>query len=397
MTGALEGIRVLDFSRVVAGPTATLFLAEMGAEIIKVEMRETGDSVRQIPPFTDAGEGLIYTILNRGKKSITLDPRTEEGRKIAYELLAKSDIVIENYAPGVMKKLGMDYEAFSKVKPDIIFASISGFGQTGPYASKISFDIVAQAMSGLMSLTGYPENPPTKCGPSIGDQAAGMFATIGILAALQYKNKTGEGQYLDISLRDSLFFISAIEFLPIYLDKKELPKRMGNMHELLVPWDLFKTKDGHIIIGCVNNGHWMSLAKVIGREDMAPDAEACTLVNRLKNRDAINAAVAKWAASLTTAEAEAKMDEAGLACSPVLNMAQLVEDPQIKEREMIIEIDQKLSGKMTALGTLFKMSKTPGDPYKPTSFLGENNAEVYGELLGYSDEKIRELMDKQVI
>lgn len=397
MVGALAGLVVLDFTRVIAGPICTLYLAELGAEVIKVEMRGTGDSVRQIPPFTEGGEGHIYTVVNRGKKSITLDPRTEEGRRLALELIAKADVVIENFAPGVMKQMGLDYAAAVEAKPDIIYASISGFGQTGPYSSRVSFDITAQAMGGLMSLTGFPENPPTKCGPSIGDQAGGLYCTIGILAALQHRNATGRGQSLDISLQDCIFMISGIEFFPIYLDNKVLPRRMGNEHEMLSPWDLFKTKDGYVVIGCVNNGHWLKLAKVIGREDMVPSMEHTTLVYRLQKRDEIHKVVAEWASGFTTAEVEEILNKAGLASSPVLDMAQLMDDPHINSREMIVEVDQTISGKTKVLGSVFKMSETPGNPYSPTAFLGEHNAEIYGKLLGYSDEKIEELMDRNVI
>ncbi|MGV8058324.1 MAG: CaiB/BaiF CoA transferase family protein [Smithellaceae bacterium] len=397
MAGALSNLVVLDFGRIVAGPTCTLYMAELGAEVIKVEMRENGDSVRQIPPFTAGGEAHIFTVLNRGKKSVTLDPRTEEGRKLALELMAKADIVVENFAAGVMKEMGLDYDSAIKVKPDIIYASISGFGQTGPYSHRISFDIVAQAMGGIMSLTGFPDNPPTKCGPSIGDQSGALYGLIGILAALNYRNTTGQGQYIDISLQDCMFMISGIEFLPIYLNKKVLPRRMGNMHEVLVPWDLFKAKDGHIIIGCVNNGQWQKLAELIGRADMVPTPETTTLVYRIAHRDEINKAVSEWTAGLKTTEVQSKLDEAGLACSPVLDMSQLVDDPQIKSREMIVEVDQTISGKTTVLGSVFKMSKTPGNPLKPAPFLGEHNTAIYGELLGYSEEKIKELMDKKVI
>ncbi|MGV8058024.1 MAG: CaiB/BaiF CoA transferase family protein [Smithellaceae bacterium] len=397
MVGALSGLVVLDFSRVVAGPVCTLLMADLGAEVIKVEMRNTGDSVRQIPPFTVGGEGHIYTGLNRGKKSITLDTTTAEGRKLALELIAKSDIIVENFAPGVMKQLGLDYESAIKVKPDIIFASVTGFGQTGPDASNPAFDIIAQASSGLMSLTGFPENPPTKCGPSIGDQSGGLFGLIGILAALHHRNKTGEGQYIDISMQDCLFLISALEFLPVYLNTNELPKRLGNQHQLLVPWDLYKTSDGHVIIGIVNNGQWQKLAELIGRADMVPTPESTTLVYRLQHKEETHNAVAEWVSRHTTAEVERILNPAGVAAASVKSMADLVADPHMKEREMLVEIDQTLSGKVKTFGSVFKMSKTPGNPYQSCDFLGEHNTEIYGEFLGYSDAQVREWMDKKVI
>ncbi|MGV8057841.1 MAG: CaiB/BaiF CoA transferase family protein [Smithellaceae bacterium] len=397
MAGALSDLVILDFTRVVAGPTCTMYLAELGAEVIKVEMRENGDSVRQIPPFTEGGEAHIFALLNRGKKSITLDVTKEEGRKIALELMAKADIVVENFSPGTLEKLGLGYDSAVKVKPDIIFAAISGFGQTGPYAERVSFDIVAQAMGGLMSTTGFPDAPPTKVGAAIGDQGGAFYCLAGILAALHYRNKTGQGQYIDISLQDAVFMMTGIESLPYYMNKKILPKRWGNAHEVLIPWNLYKTKDGHIIIGCVNNGQWQRLAELIGRADMVPTAETTTLVYRNQHRDEIDKAVTAWTSKFTTAEAEKMLHEANLAASPVLDLAQCVADPQLKSRDMIVEIDQTISGKIPVTGTVFKMSKTPGNPLKPADFLGEHNTAIYGELLGYSEEKIKELMDKKVI
>ncbi|MGV8059781.1 MAG: CaiB/BaiF CoA transferase family protein [Smithellaceae bacterium] len=397
MASALSNLIVLDFTRIVSGSLTTLLMAELGAEIIKVEFREGGDASRQIPPFNEGGEGWIFTNLNRGKKGITLDTTKEEGRKIAFELMAKADVVVENFSPGVMKTLGLDYESAIKVKPDIVYASISGFGQTGPYASRVSFDIVAQAMGGLMSVTGFPENPPTKAGPCIADQTAGLYALIGILAALRHRDATGEGQYIDISLQDCVFWMSSMEFIGMYWSKKVLPRLMGNKHEVLVPWDLFKTKDGHAIIGCVNNGHWQKLAETMGRADMVPTPETTTLVYRIEHRDEINKTVAEWAVGLTTAELQKKLDEAGLACAPVLNLAQLVDDPQIRHRDMIVEVEQTISGKMKTLGSVLKMSKTPGNPVQRAPFLGESNAEVYGKLMGYSETKINELANKKII
>lgn len=397
MSGALSGIRILDFTRMHAGPICTMFMAELGAEVIKVEMRGSGDANRQIPPITDGGESHIYAILNRGKKSITLDTRTEEGRKIALELIAKSDVLIENYAPGVMKRMGLEYDAVTKVNSKIIYVSISGFGQSGPNSSRVSYDIVAQAMGGLMSVTGFPENPPTKCGPAIADQSGGFFASMGIMAALLYRNSSDQGQYLDISLQDCVWLQTSIEALPFYIANKIVPRRLGNTHEALVPWNLYKAKDGYVVIACITIGQWQKLANIMRRADLISDPDKLSLVYRVQHRDKFDSIVAEWTTGFTVAELQKLMDDAGLACSPVMDTAQILNDPHMNSREMIIEIEQSLSGKLKSPGTVFKMSKTPGNPLKSAAFLGEHNAEIYGNLLGYSELKIRELMDKEII
>lgn len=397
MTGALSGLRVVDFSRMLAGPICSLILAELGAEVIKVEMRGSGDAIRQNPPLTGGGDSHIFVLLNRGKKSVTLDTRLEEGRKIALELIAKSDIVVENYAAGVMERMGLDYEEAIKVNPKIIYASVTGFGQTGPYSDKVSLDIVAQAMSGIMTMTGFPDSPPTRCGPAMGDESGALFASIGILAALQHRNATGQGQHIDISLQDCLWMQTSLEFLPWYVANNAAPMRVGNMNISTVPWNLYKTRDGYATVSIVTVGQWQKLAELMGRPDLTTDPDKLTVAYRIEHRADIDGLVAKWAAGLTTAEMQRLMDNAGLACAPVLDIAQVVADPHINSREMVVEVDQPLSGKMKSPGTVFKMSRTPGDPRQPAAFLGEHNAEVYGGLLGYSEHKIKELMDKEIV
>ena len=242
MPGALAGIRVADFSRMYAGPFCSMILRELGAEVIKVEFRESGDACRTIPPITDGGEGYTFSMLNRGKKSITLELKTEEGQKIARELIAKCDVLLENFKPGVMDRLGLGWDDVKKINPGLIYASLSGFGQTGPYAHKPAFDMVAQAMGGLMSVTGFPENPPTKCGPPIADLGGGAYTVIGILAALQHRHNTGAGQHVDISLQDSIWAMTAVESLAAYALTGTPPGRIGNMHPGIVPWNVYQAR-----------------------------------------------------------------------------------------------------------------------------------------------------------
>ncbi|MGV8058329.1 MAG: CaiB/BaiF CoA transferase family protein [Smithellaceae bacterium] len=400
MAGALSDVRVADFTQVLAGPLVTCWMAELGAEIIKIEkLAPGGDLVRHNPPFTDKGEAHIYTQIGRGKKTVSMDLSKKEARQIALDIIAQSEILIENFAPGVMKSLGLDYDEVVKVKPDIVYCSISGFGQTGPYSHRTSFDITAQATGGAMSLTGPEGGQPTKSGPSIGDQSGALYGTIAILAALHYKRTTGKGQYIDISMQDTVFWTSGLEFLPMYL-KHGLYKRMGNQHSQLSPWDLFKTKDGEMIIGAVAAPHWKELAKAMGRDDLFTTDEEATILNRIQAepRAIIHKAVEDWAIRHTNEEIQAKLEKAkGVCFSPVLTMEDLVKDPQIQHRNMVVEIEQKISGKLKVLGSVFKMSETPGNPCRPALAIGECNEEVYGKLLGYSDEKIKELREQKVI
>jgi crotonobetainyl-CoA:carnitine CoA-transferase CaiB-like acyl-CoA transferase len=397
MAGALEGVRVADFSRMYAGPFGSMILRELGAEVIKVEFRESGDACRTIPPITEAGEGYVFSILNRGKKSVTLELKSEEGQKIARDLIAKSDILLENFTPGVMDRLGLGYEDMKKVNPKLVYASLSGFGQDGPYAEKPAFDMVAQAMGGLMTVTGFPENPPTKCGPAIADLSGGAYTVIAILAAMQHRNATGSGQRIDISLQDCIWLFTSVETLAAYMLTGKSPGRIGNMHPAIVPWNVYKAKDGYVVLCTVTIGQWQKMAETIGRPDLITDPDQCTMVVRVGRRKELDDIVAAWVKERTVAEVQQIMDAVELPCSPILDTGQIVDDPHMKSREMTVEVEQMLSGPLKMPGTIFKMSQTPGDPYNPAPFLGEHNSEIYSDLLGYSEDRIDELMALEVI
>jgi CoA:oxalate CoA-transferase len=397
MAGALEGVRVVDFSRMYAGPFGSMLLRELGAEVIKVEFRENGDACRTIPPITEAGEGYVFSILNRGKKSITLELKSEEGQKIARDLVAKGDILLENFTPGVMDRLGLGYDEMKKLNPGLVYASLSGFGQAGPYAGKPAFDMVAQAMGGLMSVTGFPENPPTKCGPAIADLSGGAYTVIAILAALQHRNSTGIGQRVDISLQDCIWLFTSIETLAAYVLTGKSPGRIGNMHPAIVPWNVYQARDGYVVLCTVTIGQWQKLAEVIGKPELIADPDQCTMVVRVGRREELDNIVAAWVKEKTVAEVQQIMDTVELPCSPIMDTAHIVDDPHMKSREMTVEVEQLLSGPLKMPGTIFKMSETPGDPVKPAPFLGEHNSEIYSDLLGYSEDRIGELMAQEII
>jgi len=397
MPEALSGVRVVDFSRMYAGPYCSMILRELGAEVIKIEFRESGDACRTIPPITEGGEGYVFSILNRGKKSITLELREKEGQEIARGLIKQSDILLENFTPGVMDRLGLGYDKVSNLNPRLIYASLSGFGQTGPNASRAAYDTVAQAMGGLMSVTGFPENPPTKCGPAIADLSGGANTVIAILAALQHRNSSGQGQRVDVSLQDCIWLITAVETLAPYALSGHSAGRIGNMHPSIVPWNNYHAKDGYIVLCIVTIGQWQKMAEVIGRPDLIENPDTLPLASRVQRREELDCIVADWVKGRTVAEIQRIMDEASLPCAPVMDTGQLVNDPHIQSRRMVVEVDQMLSGPLKMPGSVYKLSATPGNPLMPAPFLGEHNSEIYKGLLGYSEEKVEELMEREII
>ena len=397
MPGALSGVRVADFSRMYAGPFCSMILRELGAEVIKVEFRESGDACRTIPPVTEGGEGYTFTILNRGKKSITLELKSAEGIEIARDLIARSDVLLENFSAGVMDRLGLGYDEMKKNNPKLIYASLSGFGQTGPNSNRMAFDSIAQAMGGLMSVTGFPDNPPTKCGPAIADLGGGAFTVISILAALLHRNASGEGQRVDISLQDCIWLLTAVETLGAFVLNGESGTKMGNMHPGIVPWNTYHARDGYVVLCIVTIGQWQKMAQLMGRGDLTLDTDSLSLVSRVQRRTELDSIVADWVKDKTMAELQKIMDDAGLPFARVMDTAQIVSDPHMNSRRMTVEVEQMLSGSLKMPGTVFKLSQTPGDPFPPAPFLGEHNSEVYAGLLGYSEEKIDKLMGQEII
>jgi len=397
MEKALNGIRVLDFTRMVAGPVCTMLLAELGADVIKVELPEGGDALRTTPPLTEGMESYLFLTCNRGKRSVTLDPRTGEGNGIARKLAGKSDVLVENFTPGIMERLGLDYKKLADENPSLIYVSLSGYGNTGPYRSLVAFDTIIQAMGGLVSVTGHPDSPPTKVGPAVADFCGGVFATLAILAALQYKNSTGQGQYIDISMQDVVWLLTAMQFLHFYNITGQDPPRLGNRQLELAPFNIFPAKDGYIVICIVTVDQWQRFIKVIGREDLKDVKEYSMQSQRIKHINDIDTLVEKWTRERTVDEMVRLLRAAELPCAPVPTFSQVANDPQLASRNMQVEVEQMVSGEVKMPGSVFKMSRTPGNPSKPAPFLGEHTYEVYSELLGFGEEKITELQSKGII
>ena len=397
MARALEPVRVLDFTRAFSGPLCTMLLGELGAEIIKVEIPEGGDGARHVAPLTEGAESCIGITLNRGKKSITLNLRSERGLKVANDLVKNADVIVENFSPGVMDKLGLGYEEVQKINPSVIYASLSGFGHNGPRRLEPAWDSIAQASGGLMCVNGFPDRPPLRVGIVIADYLSGLYTTIAILAALHHREKTGSGQAIDISMQDCIWALTAIEHSHDYFLTGKVPERTGNRTWIIVPSNNYQTKDGYVRITVTLLGQWENLLKVIGREDLLGNKKYSSTNARVKIPDEVDNLVETWTKTLSTAEVVNRCNKADIPCTAIPSFEQVANDPQLLSRQMIVEVEQAVSGKVKVPGSVFKMSETPGEPDHCAPFLGEHNYEVYSGLLGYSEQEIRKLDDEGII
>jgi CoA:oxalate CoA-transferase len=399
MAGALEGIKVLDFSQAYAGPFCTLLMRDLGAEIIKVERTAEGggEGPRRNVPHTAAMESGAFIMLNRGKKSVTLNLKAKQAPDIARALARQVDVLIENFTPGAMDKLGLGSKELCQLNPRLVYTSISGFGHTGPRQTEVSWDPIAQAMGGLMSVTGYSDGPPTKVGVPLADLMSGVFAALATVAALQYRSRTGEGQAIDLSLQDCVFLPTAIWCGPTYFLGGKVPGRHGNGDEFTTTSNCYQAKDGYVYIAAPMLGQTQRVFQTMGRDDLLNTPLCAEGNERLKHKAEIEALVSAWAGSKTVAEILDEMKKADVPCSMVPDFAQVCQDPQIANREMVIEVDQMLSGKVKAAGSPFKFSLTPGNIKYPAPFLGEHNLEVYSGMLGYTEQEIMDLAHQGVI
>ncbi|PKP61522.1 carnitine dehydratase [Candidatus Atribacteria bacterium HGW-Atribacteria-1] len=393
---ALSGIRILDLTRVLAGPFCTMILADLGAEVIKLEVPKKGDDTRQYPPFIKS-ESAYFMNLNRNKKSLTLNLKHPQGKEVFQDLVKKVDVVVENFRPTTMERLGLGYENLKEINPKIIYASISGFGHYGRYKDRPGYDIIGQAMGGIMSVTGWPGGPPTRTGTAIADILAALNACIGILSALKYREATGEGQEIDVSLVDAVVF--AMETLnQIYIVEKRIPKREGNRYEFIYPYDSFKAQDDWFVLGVGNDNIWERFCKVINKENLINNEEFNSNNKRVKNHIKIKKIVEEWASNKKVNEIVSIFLANRIPCAPIYSVAQVVNDQHIaNDREMFLEIEHPTLGRIKLGGNPIKMSKTNPIIYQLPPFLGQNTEDVLREMLSYSKEKIGELKYKGVI
>lgn len=391
----LEGVRVLDLTSVMAGPYCTMVLGDMGAEVIKVETFPGGDTSRGFDPQVN-GESYCFAVLNRNKKSLALDLKHPRGIEIALKLAARADIVAENFRPGVVRKLGLDYESIRKFNPAVVYASMSGFGQTGPYGGKGGFDIIAQGMSGIMTMTGEPGGRPAKVGIAMNDIASGVTALSGILAAYIGRLKSGQGQYVETSLLEAGLAWSFWEF-GAYFGGGEIPVAMGTRHRRSAPYQAYRTKDGYVTVGASNEKLWSSFCnQVCAKPEWMTDARFSTARARLTNADALEREIEAVFAAQPTAHWVAKLDAAGVPGGPVYRYDQILADPHIQARNMVEEIDHPKIGRMKMMGRPLKSSADLTAIRAPAPLLGQHSAETLRGL-GYPDEEIERLFAEEVI
>ena len=395
MESVLHGIRILDFSRFKAGPYAAMLLGDMGADVIKVE-RPGGEEDRLLGPYTSDGESMYLLFTSRNKRAITLDLKKERGQEILRELVIRSDVVIENFGLGINKNLGLDYESLKQVKPDIITVAVSAYGQYGPYAHRPGFDAMAQAMSGIMWLTGFPGGLPIKAGVNTADFCAGVYAALGVMMALYNREKTGKGQLVDISLLDT-----AVSFLESTMAEYEVlgevRPQVGNANVFLSPYDAYKAKDGYFFVGVGSDAIWKRFLKVTGWEGLANDPRFQTHRDRVKNRQFFSDRINEWAADKAVDEIVNQFNEASVPCAPVNEIPDVAADPHIRAREMIVEFDHPGIGKVPLIGVPVKLSETPGEIRTPAPAIGEHNEEIYCGLLNRSSEELNQLRQDGVV
>ena len=394
--GLLEGIVVLDLTRVLAGPYCGTLIADMGATVIKVENPTGGDDSRSMGPFIN-GNSVYYANFNRSKLGCTLNLKTSEGKEIFKELVKKADIIIENYRPGTMEKLGLGYDELKKVNPAIIYGAVSGFGHTGPLSKRAGYDIIGQAMGGLMSTTGWPGGPATRSGTPLGDVLGGLNLAIGILAALVNREKTGLGEKVDVALVDSV--ASAMENITmIYQATGRIPQRIGNRYESTYPYDSFPANDGDVIIAAGNNKLFSILCEIMEQPELKNDSRFLDIKSRVANHNDLFEIVSTWTKKYSVEEIDKKLNDAGRPASIVNTIDRLVVDKQIAgAREMFPEIKQPGIGKLQITACPQKLTRTRSFPRKAAPLLGEDNIDIYGKLLGFDENKIKELKEKGII
>ncbi len=386
---ALEGLRVLDLTRVLAGPYATMVLADLGADVIKVELPGVGDDARHYGPYVN-GASAYFMSLNRNKRSMTLNLKSPRGQQVFRELIPLVDVLVENFRPGTLDRLGLGYEALQEISPRLIYAASSGFGRTGPYSQRPAYDAVIQAMSGLMSITGAVDGQPTRVGTSIADITAGLFATIGILSALAARGRTGRGQVVDVAMLDSVVAILE-NAVARYGVTGEVPRPQGNRHPSIVPFEPFDTRDGQLMVAAGNDALWRKLCEVLEHPELAEDPRFRTNPLRDTHYAELRPVLAGIFCERSSAEWQALLEAAGIPVSPINTMAEVMEHPQVLARDMLVQLDHPVAGTMTVPGIPVKLSGTPGALRSAAPTLGQHTEALLSELLGYTPEQIADL------
>ncbi|MFF2587282.1 CaiB/BaiF CoA transferase family protein [Peribacillus butanolivorans] len=395
MNGALDGVRIIDVSRVLAGPFCSMILGDLGADVIKIEHHESGDETRGWgPPFAQ-GESAYYLCANRNKQSMTLNLKSEKGKEIFRKLVSSGDIVVQNFKTGTLEKMGIGYEELKEFNPQLIMASITGFGLTGPYKDLPGYDYIIQAMSGLMSITGETDGSPMKVGVAIADILTGLYTCIGILSALYHREKTGEGQEIDISLMDCQVS-SLVNVASNYLFNGITPERMGNQHPNIVPYQTFHASDGELVVAVGNDEQFRRFTYVLERPDLAEQVQFKRNENRLLNKEELIPIVEDLLKRKTKKEWKVLLDDAGIPNGPINTIAEMLEDPQIKARDMLVNMEHPTVENLRVTGSPLKLSKTPVTMRKHPPLYGEHTDSILAGI-GYKPDEIIKFKQNKII
>jgi formyl-CoA transferase len=407
MARPLSHIRVLDLTRVLAGPWAAQNLADLGAEVIKIERPGSGDDTRSWgPPFIrdrdgkETGESAYFVSVNRGKKSVTLDIATPEGGRLARELAAKCDVLLENYKVGGLAKYGLGYADVKKTNPGIVYCSVTGYGQSGPHAHRPGYDFIFQGIGGLMSITGerdeLPGGGPQKVGIAVTDVMAGMYASVAVTAALLHRERSGEGQYIDIALLDTIVAFGANQ-ISNYFASGAVPRRWGNAHPNLLPYEVFPTADGHLILGAGNDSQWASFCSAAGRHDLASDPRFRTMPDRIRNREALIPIIQGIMKTRANHDWIERLEAANVPCGPINSYKEVFEDPQVRHRGLKVEMPHPLAGSIAGVASPMRLSETPVTYDAPPPLLGQHTREVLASVLGLSGGELDRLAARKII
>ena len=397
----LKDLRVLDFTIMLAGPYATMMLADCGAEVLKIERPGTGDNTRSIGPFSTTDPrrqaGGFFLSIGRNKKSVTIDLKHPKGIQLARELVKKSDVVVENFRPGVMDRLGLGYSELSRVNPRIVYTSISGFGQTGPYKDRPSFDLIAQAMGGVMAMTGAKDGPPCKVGPGIGDVWAASLAAYATMVAVVSAMKTGRGQHVECAMYDSMLYMIERAIM-MYSMAGIVSRPVGNAHPLYAPYDCFKTKDGkYVVLAGHWDNQWRNLCRAMRREDLIEDPRFGSMWDRAQNYESLRSLIQGWVLNRKRDEILSLLIEYDVPVGPVNTVEDIFACPQVKAREMLSEVHHPIAGRLNIVGVPMKFSETPASVRTAAPLLGEHTEEVLRTLLGLAESEIRALREEGII
>ncbi|MBP1933904.1 CaiB/BaiF CoA transferase family protein [Ammoniphilus resinae] len=395
MAGALEGIKIVDLTRVLAGPFCTMTLADLGADVIKIEGTATKDDTRFWGPPYAGGESAYYLCANRNKRAIRLNLKSDKGKEVFKRLVAESDVVVQNFKTGTLERMGLGYEQLKAVNPRIILASITGFGSNGPYKDLAGYDYIIQAMSGLMEITGDQQSGPMKVGVAIADVLTGLYTTVGILAAIQERNHSGVGQSIDISLFDSQ--ISAlVNVASNYLVSGIIPKRLGNQHPNIVPYQVFPTADQEMVVAVGNDAQFRKFVQVLGVEEWADDHRFATNPKRVENRELLIGMISERMKTMPSRHLREQLEAVGVPNGPINNMKELFADPQVQAREMVVEMAHPTAEKIKLVGSPLKLSRTPVEMKQHPPLYGEHTEQVLVSL-GYTIEEIEEMQKNQEV